>query len=285
MRISYVDGAYVPHTQAAVSIDDRGFQFADSVYEVWAIFGGKLADFDGHMARLQRSLGELSIPMPMRPSSLKIVLKELVRRNRTVDGLLYLQVSRGVATRDHVFPDQLVPTVVATVKALDIEEKESHAQKGIKVFSKPDNRWGRCDIKTTGLLANCMAKTESKKQGGQEVFLYDKDGYVTEGGSSNAYIVSFDGVIYTRSLTSNILPGITRHHLLDVAESLGLRVEEKPFTVAEAKAAKEAFITAASSLVLPVVEIDGHPIGNGGAGEISLRLRKAYAERAKAEAI
>lgn len=284
-RIAYVDGAYTPKSQAAVSIEDRGFQFADAVYEVWSVFEGRLADLSGHLDRLERSLGELSIPMPMSRQALLVVLKEVVRRNKVLNGMVYLQISRGVAPRDHFFPENPVPTVVITAKPVDFHAADQKAEAGIKVIAVPDNRWGRCDIKTVGLLPNCMAKEQARSLGATEVFYYDRDGLVTEGGSSNAYMVTQDGEILTRDLQANILGGVTRLNLIAIANSLGITVREKAFTVEEAKSARELFVTAATALIMPVVQIDDRIIGNGKPGDIVTRLRKAYIEIARQAAV
>jgi D-alanine transaminase len=285
-RIAYVNGSYERHGEAAVHIEDRGYQLADAVYEVWALFDGKLADPEGHFARLERSLSELRIPMPMNRRSLLVVLRETVRRNRVRDGLVYLQVSRGVAPRDHAFPTEPVsPAVVITVKAVDRAAAEAKAAKGVSVITTPENRWGRCDIKTVGLLPNAMAKQAAKEKGAAEAWFVDELGFVTEGASSNAWIVDGDGTLRTRDTNANILRGVTRYTLLDIIRESGLKVDERPFTPAEAKAASEAFITGAGSLVLPVVAVDGAPVGKGVVGPVASRLRRLYIERARETAI
>jgi D-alanine transaminase len=283
-RIAYVNGRYTRHADAAVHIEDRGFQFADAVYEVWALVGGKLADTEGHLARLERSLGELEIPMPMSRAALFAVLRETVRRNLVSDGLVYLQISRGQSRRDHPFPDPpLRPTVVVTVKAIS-PAALAKAEKGGAVITRPDDRWGRCDIKTVGLLPNAMAKTAAKRAGAIEAWYVDRDGYVTEGSSTNAWIVDADGVLRTRDTGANILRGVTRATLLEIAAKLQMKVEERPFTVAEAKGAREAFFTAASAFVTPVIEIDGEKVGNGKPGPVALQLRSLYVENARSGA-
>lgn len=285
-RIAYVNGSYERHGDAAVHIEDRGYQLADAVYEVWALFDGKLADPEGHFARLERSLAELRIPMPMTQRSLLVVLRETVRRNRVRDGLVYLQVSRGVAPRDHAFPTEPVsPAVVITVKAIDRAAAEAKAAKGVSVITTPENRWGRCDIKTVGLLPNAMAKQAAKEKGAAEAWFVDELGFVTEGASSNAWIVDGDGTLRTRDTNANILRGVTRYTLLDIIRESGLKVDERPFTPAEAKAASEAFITGAGALVLPVVAVDGAPVGKGVVGPVASRLRRLYIERARETAI
>ena len=285
-RIAYVNGQYVPHARASVHIEDRGFQFADGVYEVWAVLGGKLSDHEGHMARLERSLGELSIPEPMSRAALNTVLHETIRRNRFRDGLVYLQITRGQAKRDHAFPlEDIAPTVVITAKLIDYAANERQAQTGVKVITAPDNRWGRCDIKTVGLLPNAMAKTAARAEGAFEAWLYDKDGLVTEGASTNAWIVDEAGRLRTRDTTANILRGVTRLTLIDIAREAQIPVDERPFSLDEARAAKEAFLTAASMFVTPITHIDGAPVGEGVPGPIALRLRGLYLANAKATAV
>jgi D-alanine transaminase len=285
-RITYVNGRFVPHGEAVVHIEDRGYQLADAVYEVWAVFGGKLGDPEGHFERLARSLGELSIPMPMSRAALTVVLKEALRRNRVSEGLIYLQVSRGVAPRQHAYPSQaLRPAVVVTVGRVDRAADEARAERGIKVITAPENRWGRADIKTVGLLPNAMAKQKAKEAGAMEAWYVDDLGFVTEGASSNAWILDAEGRLRTRDTNANILRGVTRHSLLEVIRREGLPVDERPFTPAEAQAAKEAFITGAGTLVLPVIAVDGKPVGEGKVGPVAMKLRRLYIEQAKASAI
>jgi len=285
-RIAYVNGRFVPHGEAVVHIEDRGYQFGDAIYEVWALFDGKLGDAEGHFARLERSLFELSIAMPMSRAALTLVLRETVRRNRIRDGLLYLQVSRGVAKRDHAFPNPPVrPAVIMTVSATDRTAAEARAAKGVSVVTTPENRWGRCDIKTVNLLPNALAKQKAREVGAAEAWFVDDLGFVTEGASSNAWIVDGDGRLRTRDTNANILRGVTRYTLLDVIRREGLEVDERPFTPAEAVAAKEAFITGAGTLVLPVIAVDGHPVGEGKPGPVAARLRRLYIEQAKAAAV
>ena len=285
-RVAYVNGRFVPHGEAVVHIEDRGYQLSDAVYEVWALFDGRLSDAEGHFTRLERSLSELSIAMPMSRKALTLVLKEAVRRNRVKEGLLYLQVSRGVAPRDHAFPKASVPpSLVITVTAVDRAASEARAAKGVGVVTTPENRWGRCDIKTVGLLPNVLAKQKAREAGAVEAWFVDELGFVTEGASSNAWIVDRDGRLRTRDTNANILRGITRRTLMDVIADEGLQVDERPFTPDEAKAAKEAFITGAGSLVLPVVSVDGTPVGEGRPGPVASRLRRLYVERAKATSV
>ena len=285
-RIAYVNGRYVPHGEAVVHIEDRGYQLADAVYEVWAVFGGRLADPAGHFARLERSLSELSIDMPMSERALTMVLKETLRRNRVTEGLVYLQVSRGVAPRDHAFPkDPVAPAVVITASRVDRAASEARAAKGVGVVTTPENRWGRCDIKTVGLLPNALAKQKARAAGAVEAWFVDDLGLVTEGASSNAWIVDGDGILRTRDTNANILRGVTRLSLIDVAREAGFKVEERAFTPDEAVAAKEVFITGAGTLVLPVVSVDGRKVGDGAPGPVATKLRRLYIERAKESAI
>lgn len=285
-RIAYVNGRFTPHSEACVHIEDRGYQLADAVYEVWSLFDGKLADAQGHFTRLSRSLAELRIPEPMSRRALTVVLKEAIRRNRVREGLLYLQVSRGVAPRDHAFPTNgAPPSVVITVKGLDREASEAKAGLGVKVITTPENRWGRCDIKTVGLLPNALARQAAREAGAYEAWFVDDLGLVTEGASSNAWILDADGIVRTRDTNANILRGITRASLFDVIREAGLKIEERPFTPDEARAAKEAFITGAGTLVTPVTAVDGKPVGDGAVGPVAMRLRGLYIDRVKASAI
>jgi D-alanine transaminase len=285
-RLAYVNGRFLRQAEAGVSIEDRGYQLGDGVYEVWAVMGGKLADAEGHFARLQRSLGELRIPMPMSRAALTVALRETVRRNHVRHGIVYLQVTRGVARRDHAFPSQPVaPTVVITARSIDAAAAEARAQKGVGVITTPENRWGRCDIKAIDLLPNVLAKQAAKEQGAFEAWYVDDQGLVTEGASSNAWIVDRDGVLRTRDIGANILRGVTRLSLLEVAREAGYRVEERPFTVEEARQAREAFLTGAGALVTPIVSIDGQPVANGHPGEVARSLRTAYIRRAAETAV
>ena len=285
-RLAYVNGRFLRQAEAGVSIEDRGYQLGDGIYEVWAVIGGKLADAEGHFARLERSLGELSIPMPMSRPALTVALRETIRRNRVRHGIVYLQVTRGVARRDHAFPNPPVsPTVVITARATSAAAAEARADKGVGVITTPENRWGRCDIKTVDLLPNVLAKQAAREQGAFEAWFVDPDGLVTEGASSNAWIVDQDGVLRTRDIGANILRGVTRLSLIDVAREAGYRVEERPFTVEEAKQAREAFLTGAGALVMPIVSIDGQPVANGHPGEVARTLRAAYIRKAAASAV
>jgi D-alanine transaminase len=285
-RIAYVDGHYVRHGDAHVHIEDRGLQFADGVYEGIAVAHGRLLDLDGHLNRLERSTGELSMPMPMGRRALQVVLRETIRRNRVNDGFLYLQLTRGATKRDHAIPASAHPSLIVTVRAIDKGGARRRAEEGIAVATASDIRWGRCDIKTTGLTANILAKTEGRKKGAYEVWLVDRDGRVTEGSSTTAWIVTRDGRIVTRDLKSNILPGVTRATLIAALSAAGsnTKLEERAFTVAEAKAAQEAFITAASAWAIPVITIDGAVIGDGKPGPVTRRMQALYRESAFAAA-
>ena len=284
-RVAYVNGTYRPHGQAVVHIEDRGFQFADGVYEVWAVFDGRLADFEGHMARLKRSLTELKIDIPMSDAALSRVLAETIRRNRVRNGLVYLQVTRGTAPRDHAFPRDVAPSVVVTAKSVDPSRNEALAKKGAAAVSQPDLRWGRCDIKTVSLLPNVLAKQTARESGAYECLMYDDMGLVTEGSSTNVWIVDENGRLRTRDTQANILKGITRTALMQLIKDEGIEMEERAFTVDEAKRAREVFVTAASTFVMPIVSLDGTKIGNGKPGPIATRLRDIYLEQARREAI
>jgi D-alanine transaminase len=276
-RIAYVNGRYVPHRDASVHVEDRGYQFADGVYEVCEIARGQIVDMTRHLDRLGRSLTELSIAWPMTRGALEHVIGEVVRRNRVRNGLVYLQVTRGVAPRDHPFPPAHVrPALVVTAKRIDPAIVAARAERGIKVITVPENRWERVDIKTVGLLPNVLAKQQAKAAGATEAWFVDPDGTVKEGASTNAWIVTRDGVLVTRQAETGILRGITRTTLFEVAGKLGLRVEERNFSVEEAKAAREAFISSATTLAMPVVEIDGTPVANGHPGSVALSLRAAF---------
>ena len=282
-RIAYVNGRYLPMRDAMVHIEDRGYQFGDGVYEVCEVRGGRLIDERRHLARLKRSLDALRIRAPMSPSALGVVLRETVARNRIGYGIVYLQVTRGVARRDHAFPaSDVPPSLVVTARSLNMTRNEALAGKGIAVISVPDNRWGRVDIKTIGLLPNVLARQAAVEQGARDAWFVDKDGAVTEAASANAWIVTDAGALVTRQADHAILRGITRTVLFDVIEAQGLRVEERGFTLDEAYAAREAFVTSASQIVLPVVRIDGRAIGDGKPGPVAIALRREfhrYAER------
>lgn len=276
-RIAYVNGRYLPFAQATVHVEDRGYQFSDGAYEVCEVRDGRMVDEPLHMRRLQRSLGELKIALPMPLAALRVVLRETVRRNRVRDGLVYLQVSRGVARRDHAFPPPgTAPSVVVTARSSDPSAAERTAAAGVAVITVPENRWERVDIKAIALVPNVLAKQAAKEQGAKEAWFVGKDGYVTEGSSSNAWIVSRDGKVITRPADHGILRGVTRTVLLNVLKAQGLELDERPFTVEEAYAAREAFITSASLSIMPVVRIDGRPVGNGEPGLVATALRQDF---------
>jgi D-alanine transaminase len=276
-RIAYVNGRYLPLANATVNVEDRGYQFSDGVYEVCEVRAGLLIDERRHIERLKRSLSELRIAMPMSPAALGVVLREVVRRNRVRWGIVYLQITRGVSRRDHAFPPPgTAPSLVVTARNLDFANAERLAANGVAVISVPDNRWDRVDIKSVSLLPNVLAKQAAREQGAREAWFVDREGRVTEGSSSNAWIVTRDGKVVTRHADHAILKGITRTVVLDVLAAQGLALEERPFTLEEAHAAREAFITSASQIVLPVVRIDGRPVGNGAPGLVAGALRRDY---------
>jgi D-alanine transaminase len=276
-RIAYVNGRYLPFREAKIHVEDRGYQFADGVYEVCEVRGGRLIDERRHLERLQRSLGELRIPMPMSVKALGVILREVVARNRIGYGIVYLQITRGVARRDFPFPPAgTPPSVVASARSSDLARLEQLATDGIAVVTVPDTRWQRVDIKSVALLPNVLAKQAAREQGAREAWLVDAQGRVTEGASSNAWIVSRDGKLITHPLGHDVLPGITRSVVMDAIKAQGLAFEERAFSVAEAYAAREAFVTSASQIVLPVVSIDGRPVGNGAPGLIATALRRDY---------
>lgn len=284
-RVTYVNGVYNQHSQAVVHVEDRGFQFADGVYEVWAVFEGRLADFSGHLTRLKRSLSELRIEIPMSDAALSRVLKETVRRNRVRNGLVYLQVTRGTAPRDHAFPRDVAPSVIISARSVAPAKSEALALKGVAAVSQPDIRWGRCDIKTVGLLPNVLAKQAAREVGAYECVMVDELGMVTEGASTNVWIVDQEGRLRTRDIQANILRGITRNAVVALIVQEGLEIQERGFTLDEAKAAREVFVTAASTFVMPVVSLDGVRIGNGEPGPVATRLRQLYLEQARRDAI
>ncbi len=278
-RIVYVDGHYCPESQGKVSIFDRGYLFADAIYEVTCVIGGKLVDFDGHMARLARSLKELDMPTPMSAQELLAIHRKLVADNKVDEGLIYMQISRGNADRDFNFPSKDTPPVVVMFTQARPVLESPLAKRGLKVITLPDIRWGRRDIKTVQLLYPSMVKNAAYEAGADDAWLV-QDGFVTEASSANAYIVTRDGKIVTRGLSSDILHGITRNAVLGFADEAGYLLEERPFTVAEALGAQEAFITSATSFVTSVLSIDGHVIGEGVVGPVSKRLRDVYIEKA-----
>jgi D-alanine transaminase len=277
-RIIYVNGRYVPWADAAVHAEDRGFQFGDAIYEVCEVRDGHLVDETRHMARLERSLRELKIAAPMSRASLARVMRETIRRNRVTNGSVYLQVSRGTRPRDFLFSDatDMTPTIVCLARSMARAKAEAAAVVGIGVRSMPDIRWGRCDIKSVMLLPASLAKEAAKEIGAKEAWLVDEQGFVTEGASSNAWIIDKNGNLITRAISNDLLCGITRTTLIDLIRRQGLELIERPFTIAEAKAAREAFTTSATAIVMPVVRIDDTPIGNGAPGMLTAKLRAEF---------
>jgi D-alanine transaminase len=273
-RVAYVNGRYLPHAQAAVHIEDRGYQFADGVYEVIAVVNGRLLDGGPHLARLERSVAELRMAMPMPVASLRAVIAETVRQNRVERGIVYLQVTRGTARRDHPFPKAAMPSLVVSARRL--APAPALAEAGVAVITVADIRWARCDIKSVALLPNALAKQQAREENAYEAWQVDAAGMVTEGGSTNAWIVTADGTVVTRPAENAILNGITRTRLLALARAQSVAVDERAFSVAEAKAAREAFLTSTTAFVLPVVRIDGAAIGNGHPGSVTLALRELY---------
>ena len=273
-RIVYVNGDYVPEAEAKISVFDRGFLFADGVYEVTSVLDGKIVDFDGHTARLARSLSELGMEMPMSRDAFLEVHRQMVARNEVTEGLVYLQVTRGAADRDFAYSDETPQTVVLFTQTKSLRASKA-AETGIRVISIPDERWGRRDIKTVQLLYPSMGKMAAKAAGADDAWMVE-DGAVTEGTSNNAYIVTKSGVIVTRNLGHEILAGITRNAVLRFAREAQMKVEERPFTIAEAQDAAEAFVTSATTFVTPVVEIDG--VALGAPGPVATRLREIYLE-------
>ena len=274
-RIAYVDGVYRPHREAAVHIEDRGYQFADGVYEVIAIRGGRFVDKALHLERLRRSLAELRIEGALDDAPLKFVLREVIRRNGVVNGIVYLQITRGVAPRDHGFPTAVRPVLVVTARR-GRPANPKIVEDGIGVITIPDIRWQRCDIKTIALTGNVLGKQQAREAGAYEAWMVDADGRVTEGTSTNAWIVTGDNMVVTRAAENAILNGVTRQALISIIRREGYKLVERSFTVAEAKAAREAFLTSTTSDVTPVVMIDGQPVANGVPGLLSQKLRADY---------
>ena len=274
-RVAYVNGRYLPHREASVHIDDRGYQFADGVYEVIAIDRSRLVDEGLHLKRLERSLGELGIAAPMPAAALKAVMREVIRRNRVHDGIIYIQMTRGVAPRDHAFPRDADTQVVMTARRAKPANPKTAAE-GTRVITVPDLRWARCDIKSIALLPNILGKQRAREAGAYEAWQVDRDGNVTEGTSTNAWIVTKAGEVVTRAATNAILNGVTRLGVIRVIERAGLRFVERPFSVGEAKEAREAFLTSTTSYVTPVVRIDDSVVGDGKPGPLAQELGKFY---------
>lgn len=274
-RTAYVNGRFVPHDQAMVHIEDRGFQFADGVYEVVTIHGGRLVDEIGHIDRLSRSLSELAMAWPTSRPALGLLMRELIRRNQVQNGLLYLQVTRGVAPRDFKFPKHVRPTLVMTVRRANLSPAHL-IEHGVSVITVPDIRWKRRDIKSVALLPQVLGKQKAVEAGAYEAWMVEGDGLVTEGTSSNAWIVTTDNQLITRQANTSILRGVTRQAIIRIAREEGIGFAERPFTTDEAYAAQEAFLTSATNYVMPVTEIDRRPVGNGKPGGLTLRLRDLY---------
>jgi D-alanine transaminase len=280
-RIAYVNGRYVPHFAASVHIEDRGYQFSDGVYEVIAIHKGKLIDMDGHMVRLTRSLEELEIAWPVNPKTMDMIIRETIRRNRIRDGIVYMQITRGVAPRNHAFPDHHNSAFVVTAKRFPLFDFDA-ANKGVNVITTPEIRWQRRDIKTISLLGNCLAKEKATRAGCYEAWFVEDDGMITEGTSSNSWIVTAKGELVTRDVSSSILNGITRLSIMKVAKENGIKFSERAFSEEEAKSAKEAFISSTTSFVKPVLNIDDAPVGDGKVGPLSTKLLSYYGDYIKA---
>ncbi len=270
-QLAYVDGRMVPLRDAMIHVEDRGLQFADSLYEVCAILNGRLLDWDGHLARLRRGLAALFIDFPMTDAALGIVARRLVAVNGQRDGLLYIQLTRGSARRDHGFPDGASPSLIMTVRRFDFAQRVRQQATGVGVITVNDMRWRRVDLKTTGLLANVMAKQDARAAGAFEAWLVAEDGTVREGSSTNAWIVQ-GGRLITHPLSASILPGIARSALIDLARTAQIGVDERPFSLDEALAADEALLTSTTAPLLPVVRIDGQAIGGGTPGPVAARL-------------
>ncbi|MGH6828944.1 MAG: D-amino-acid transaminase [Rhizomicrobium sp.] len=280
-RVAYVDGRYLPHGKARVHVEDRSLQLGDGIYEVTAVAQGRPVDEEGHLDRLERSLGEIGMAMPIGRRALKLVMREMIARNRLKDGLLYMQVSRGAVKRDHPIPATVPrPSLIMTARGQDPRVTTKKREQGIAVITRPDQRWARRDIKTVQLLPNLLAKTEARRQGAYEAWLVDPDGFVTEGTSTTAWIVDEKGDIVTRPLSNDILPGVTRRVILEAAEGAQLKIVERKFSVAEARNAREAFISSASGAAISVVCVDGVEIGDGKPGPLARRLYELYAEKA-----
>lgn len=284
MRTVYLNGNFVPENQATVSVFDRGFMFADGIYEVTAVLDGKLIDFDLHMARLARSLDAMALAVPLDPKALLAIHRELIARNDLQEGLVYLQVTRGAEDRNFLFPASGSALTVVLYTQSKVVLESPLARRGMNIIGLPDLRWGRSDIKTTQLLYACMAKEQAKAQGADDAWLV-KDGHVTEGTSNNAFIITQDGAVVTRGLSTALLPGITRGALISLVKEQNLRLEERAFTLEEAAQAAEAFVTSSTSFVYPVVTLDGQVIGDGTPGRLTRRLRELYIEHARQVAL
>ena len=274
--VAYVNGRYLALGQASVNVEDRGFQFGDGIYEVVYVQDGRLIDAPLHMARLQRSLREIAILPPLSPAALEVVMREVLRRNRISTGLVYIQISRGVARRDHAFPAAPVrPSLIVTARHRPAPPRDAAAWAG-SAITLPDQRWARCDIKSTNLLANVLAKQMARQAGAYEAILYDAAQNITEGASSSVWMVDDNGTLRTRQLGHEILPGCTRAALLDELSTAGIAVAETAFTLAELQRAREIFVTSATSFVKPIIRLDGAPVGDGAPGPITIALFERY---------
>ena len=282
-RIAYVNGRYLPQREASVNIEDRGYQFADGIYEVVQLHQGRFIDEDLHLARLERSLGEIELPMPMRRDALVHVLHEVARRNRVSDGLLYMQITRGVSRRDHAFPARPVPpALVVTVRRTAPFTSDIAKWQG-SAITQPDLRWARCDIKSVGLLPNVLAKQAARQAGAVEAILVNQDGMVTEGSSTTVWVVDAHGVLRTRFLDHAILPGCTRAALIGLLQAEGIAFSEEAVSEAELRAAREVFLTSATSFVKPITKLDGNPVGTGEVGPVVRRLFDLFARHVKGD--
>lgn len=283
-KIAYVNGRYLPQSEASVNIEDRGYQFGDGIYEVVHLHDGRYVDEDLHLARLERSLGEIQLAMPMSRAALSMVLREVAQRNRVREGLLYMQVTRGVARRDHAFPSKPVPpALVVTIRRVpayptDVDKWQAAC------ITLPDLRWARRDIKSVNLLPNCLARQKAREQGAIEAILYDEaTGMVTEGAATTFWIVDENGAIRTRFLDHVVLPGCTRAALMAELRTLGMEYDEREFSLDEMRRAREAFITSATSFVKPITRIDGAPVGDGKVGPVVRRLFDIFARHVKGD--
>ena len=281
-RISYVNGNYIPHYAASVHIEDRGYQFSDGVYDVIAIYKGQLIDFEGHLFRLERSLKELEISWPVTSKALKIIVNQIIRLNRIRDGILYLQITRGVAPRDHIFPDKDNSALIVTARQLPPFNFNGYDE-GINIMTTPEIRWKRCDIKSVSLLGNCLAKEKARRNGCYEAWFVDNDGMITEGTTSNAWIINNKDQLITRNANNAILNGITRLSIINVAKKNNIKFYERAFSLEEAKLAKEVFITSTTSFVKPVLKIDQKSVGNGKVGSLTIKLLSLYENHIKAQ--
>lgn len=278
-RIIYVNGRYVPHRAAMIHVEDRGLQFADGVYEVFPVFANRIHNLSQHLARLTDSLAALRISWPVTRAVLPMLVEQVRQRNRIVDGLIYLQITRGVAPRDHAFPrNPISPTLIISGRHIDMGSRSEKAAQGVQLISTPDQRWSRCDIKSVSLLANMLAKQTAAEQGAFEALMLDPEGYITEGAASSFWIVDQEGALVTRPLSQEILPGVTRQRVLDLAREAGIRVVERKIHLDELAKVREAFLTSATLFVMPVNQIDAVVIGNGGPGVVTDALRTQYIE-------